>query len=115
PAGFSSGFVNSQATDPNNNTSEISGCITVVNPNPVSITSACKGAGKQLIINGSGFVSGAKVFLNGGAEKTTFISATQVIAFKAGKRAMSGDTLKVRNPDGAETPGFNYTRANCSQ
>jgi VCBS repeat protein len=114
PSGVSSGFVNSTATDSTGSTSEFSECFAVTNVNPMRITSACKGDGKQLIINGSGFVDGAKVFLNGGAEKTTFVSSTQVIAFKAGKRAVTGDTLKVRNPDSAETPVVNYTRTNCS-
>jgi hypothetical protein len=86
-----------------------------VNPTPGPvITSACKGDGKQLVINGSGFIDGAKVFLNGGAEKTTFVSSAQVIAFKAGKRSSTGDILKVRNPDGVETPENLYTRVNCS-
>jgi hypothetical protein len=52
--------------------------------------------------------------LNGEAEKTQFVSSTQVIAFKAGKRAVTGDTLKVRNADGTETPQLSYTRLNCS-
>jgi hypothetical protein len=79
-----------------------------------TITSACKGDGKQLVINGSGFVDGAKIILNDAQEKTSFVSSTQIIAKKAGKRAVTGDTLKVRNPDGAETTVLIYTRVNCS-
>ena len=79
-----------------------------------TITGACKGDGKQLVINGSGFVEGAKVFLNGAQEKTSFVSATQVIAKKAGKRAATGDTLMVRNPDGTQSAQASYTKANCS-
>jgi titin len=112
PTGTSTGFVNSLATDSNGNTSEASACIAVVSP--LAIVSACKGEGKQLVINGSGFASGAKVFLNGDQEKTIFVSSTQVIAKKAGKRAQTGDTLKVRNPDGSETAVLLYTRNNCS-
>jgi hypothetical protein len=78
------------------------------------ITNACKGEGKQLIVNGSGFVEGAKIFLNGAQEKSSFVSSTQVVAKKAGKRAATGDTLKVRNPDGSETAVMTYTRVNCS-
>jgi len=114
PASFTSGFVNSTTTDPVGNTSEFSACIAVTNPNGPRITSACKGDGKQLIVNGTGFVDGARVFLNGDAEKTQFVSSTQVIAFKAGKRAVTGDTVKVRNPDATETPQITYTRVNCS-
>lgn len=112
PNGISSGFVNSTATDASGNTSEFSTCLGVTNP--LRIISACKGEGKHLIINGSGFVEGAKVFLNGDQEKTSFFSSTQVIAKKAGKRAQTGDTLKVRNPDGSETSVLTYTRVNCS-
>jgi hypothetical protein len=114
PTASTSGFVNSTATSATGNTSEVSECIAVTNAIPLRITGACKGDGKQLIINGSGFVEGGKAFLNGEAEKTQFVSSSQVIAFKAGKRAQTGDTLKVRNPDASETPQITYTRVNCS-
>ena len=77
------------------------------------ITDACKGAGKQLVINGAGFVNGAEVLLNGVPEKTQFVSSTQLIAFKAGKRAVTGDTVSVRNPDNNQTPAFSYSRTTC--
>jgi FG-GAP-like repeat len=117
PAGTTGGFVNATATDPLGNTSEQSLCRQVSGTPPAAgprITGACKGDGKQLIINGAGFVDGAKVFLDGGAEKTQFVSSTQVIAFKAGKRAVTGDAVKVRNPDGTESADLSYTRTNCS-
>jgi hypothetical protein len=114
PGGAPGGFVNSTAIDSTGNTSETSSCITVGNPNALAITGACKGEGKQLIINGSGFVAGAKVFLNGAQEKTSFVSSTQIIAKKAGKRAATGDTLMVRNADGMQTPQFSYTKGSCS-
>ena len=116
PGGASGGFVNSTATDPTGNTSELSTSIVVSGSGgggPV-ITGACRGEGKQLIVNGFRFVEGAKVFLNGEQEKTSFVSSSQVIAKKAGKRAQTGDTLKVRNPDGSETAVLTYTRNNCS-
>ena len=78
-----------------------------------TITSACKGDGKQLIVNGSGFAAGARVILNGEEEKTSFVSSTQVIAKKAGKRAATGDTLQVRNPDATQTQVVSYTKNNC--
>jgi hypothetical protein len=114
PSGISSGYVNSTATDGVGNTSEFSACIGVENPNVLRITHACKGAGKQLIINGSGFVDGAKVLINGEVEKKTqFVSSNQLIAFKAGKRTFDGDKLKVRNPDSTETAELTYTRVDC--
>ena len=116
PGGANGGFVNSTATDPTGNTSELSTSIVVsgsAGGGPV-ITGACRGDGKQLVVRGFRFVEGAKVFLNGEQEKTSFVSPTQVIAKKAGKRAQTGDTLKVRNPDGSETAVLNYTRVNCS-
>lgn len=78
-----------------------------------SITDACRGEGKQLVINGSGFIEGGKVFLNGEQEKTLFVSSTQIIAKKAGKRAATGDTLQVRNPDTTQTQVFSYTKNSC--
>lgn len=77
------------------------------------ITSACRGEGKQLVINGSGFMEGGKVFLNGEQEKTLFVSQLQIIAKKAGKRAATGDTLQVRNPDTTQTQVFSYTKNSC--
>ena len=115
--GMGGGFVNSTATDPVGNTSELSECRQVTGTGPATgptITSACRGTGKQLIINGAGFVDGAKVLINGEVEKKTqFVSSNQVIAFKAGKRTFDGDKLKVRNPDSSEAPEFSYTRVNC--
>jgi hypothetical protein len=112
-----SGFVNATATSSQSgDTSETSLCASVSGtiPAALSITAACKGDGKQLVVNGSGFVDGAKVLINGEVEKkTTFVSSTQVIAFKAGKRTFTGDTLKVRNPGGLETPGHSYMREDC--
>ena len=78
-----------------------------------AITDACRGEGKQLVINGSGFIEGGKVFLNGEQEKTLFVSSTQIIAKKAGKRAATGDTLQVRNPDATQTQVFAYTKNSC--
>jgi len=112
PSVTNRGFVNSMATDASGNTSETSLCLAVVSP--LEIAGACRGEGKRLIVSGSGFAEGAKVFLNGEQEKTSFVSSTQVIAKKAGKRAQTGDSLKVRNPDGSETTLFTYTRVNCS-
>lgn len=109
--------MNATATDPVGNTSELSGCTQVTGTVPVTgptITRACKGDGKQLIINGVGFVDGAKVVINGAVEKKTqFVSFTQVIAFKAGKRTFTGDILTVRNPGGVDSQGFSYTRVDC--
>jgi hypothetical protein len=116
PGGANSGFVNSTATDATGNTSELSSCIAVscsATAGP-AINGACKGDGKLLVINGAGFVDGARVLINGAAEKKTrFVSSTQVIAFKAGKRTFAGDKLRVRNPDGTETPELIYTQVAC--
>lgn len=90
-----------------------------VTASPV-ITFACKGDGKQLIITGTSFGGDSKVFIESqgdpsgfGAEKTSVVSSTQVIALKAGKRTFSGDKIKVHT-GGVDTPEFTYTRVNCS-
>src|SRR6185295_11802329 len=57
PSGKTTGFVNSTATDASGNTSEFSTCLGVTTP--LRIISACRGEGKQLLVNGFGFVSGA--------------------------------------------------------
>ena len=116
PGGANAGFVNSAATDATGNTSELSSCIAVSGSATTgpTITGACKGEGKLLVINGAGFVDGARVLINGVVEKKTrFVSSTQVIAFKAGKRTFAGDKLRLRNPDGTETQDLIYTQVAC--
>lgn len=99
PGGAPGGFVNSTATDSTGNTSETSSCITVGNPNAPAITSAVK-EGKNLIVSGQNFASGAKILVNGEQRKTSFDSSARLIGKKAGKAMQAGDRVRVRNADG---------------
>jgi protocatechuate 3,4-dioxygenase beta subunit len=73
-------------------------------------------SGKQLIVSGLNFDSGAKVFLNGDKQKTSNDDSnpsTVLIAKKAGKKINSGDTvtLQVRNSDNTLSNEFSFTRS----
>jgi hypothetical protein len=72
-------------------------------------------AGKKLFVNGSGFRDGAKILVNGEQQKTRNDEqspAAVLIAKKAGKTIRPGTsvTLQVRNPDGALSNPFTFTR-----
>ncbi len=72
--------------------------------------------GKQLIVTGSNFDSGASLLVNGETQKKTTNDATNptsiLIAKKAGKKIASGQTvtLQVRNPGGLISSEFQFTR-----
>jgi acetyl esterase/lipase len=71
--------------------------------------------GKQLIIAGEGFDSGAKILLNGEKQKTAndeLAPATTLIGKKAGKKIAPGQTvvLQVKNSDGNLSLEFTYAR-----
>jgi protocatechuate 3,4-dioxygenase beta subunit len=72
-------------------------------------------SGKQLIVTGQNFDSGAKVYLNGDKQKTSNDAsspAAVLIAKKAGKKINVGDaaTLQVRNSDNSLSSEFLFTR-----
>jgi Calx-beta domain-containing protein/beta-propeller repeat-containing protein len=71
--------------------------------------------GKKLLVQGSGFDSGAKILLNGQQQKTASDEqspSTTLIGKKAGKMIDSGQTvtLQVRNADGTLSNEFRFTR-----
>lgn len=105
----SSGFVNATATSVGGNTSEFSQCIAIENlaPTGPSVISAIKN-NKKLIVEGSNFDSGAKIFVNGEEQKTTYDSAAKLIGKKAGKKIKSGDKVKVKNGDRSESNEYTY-------
>ncbi|MGH9765376.1 MAG: glycoside hydrolase family 16 protein [Blastocatellia bacterium] len=69
---------------------------------PILISSALI-SGKNLAVNGDGFVKGAVVTLNGVDQTTKYFSANSLLGKKAGKKIASGQkvTIQVRNPDGS--------------
>ncbi|HVC93645.1 MAG TPA: DUF4214 domain-containing protein [Pirellulales bacterium] len=77
-------FVTATATDPNGNTSEFSAAIempfAVPTVNGVVPTGAPEGAIANLTVNGTNFVSGSVVQLNGTPLATSFVSASQLTA-----------------------------------
>lgn len=70
--------------------------------------------GKALFVTGDGFQQGAKVELNGEDQKTANLEdfSHQLKCKKAGKWIAPGSTvtLVVRNPDGARSEPFSFTR-----
>lgn len=56
--------------------------------------------GKNLLISGEGFNSGAKILMNGEPQKTIYESALQLIGKKLGKWIRTGDKIQIVNPDG---------------
>ena len=71
--------------------------------------------GKNLLVFGSGFDSGAKILINGEAQKTRNDDQNPLgalIGKKAGKKIGRGQTvtLQVRNTDGTLSNAFRFTR-----
>jgi hypothetical protein len=71
--------------------------------------------GKKLLIYGSNFADGAKLYLNGEKQHTRNDQAnpsTELIGKKAGKKIDRGETviLTVRNPDGQQSAAFAFAR-----
>lgn len=64
--------------------------------------------GKNLLVTGSGFVSGSRIFRNDEPIKTIFDSSSEVLAKKAGKTTATGDRIQVHNPDGSLSNTVNY-------
>jgi hypothetical protein len=101
------GFVNCTATDPVGNTSEFCQCVGVA-ATP-SIASATR-SGKNLVVVGQNFSSGAVVMINDQRQKTLYDEqnpTTMLVAKKAGKSTHSGDKIQVKNSDGTLSPPFN--------
>lgn len=72
-------------------------------------------SGKNLLIHGQRFDSGAQILLNGNPEKTIIDSqnpTTNLSGKKVGKKISAGQpvTLRVRNSDGTLSPEFVFTR-----
>ncbi|HKG21715.1 MAG TPA: hypothetical protein VKC34_07430, partial [Blastocatellia bacterium] len=70
--------------------------------------------GKKLFLDGANFQMGAKVFLNGVSQKTNNEGdfSHRLRCKKSGDKIIPGvpASLKVVNPDGTESPTFEYTR-----
>jgi photosystem II stability/assembly factor-like uncharacterized protein len=111
PDGVSGGYVNGTATSSANSTSEFARCIAVGTPSPPGprIAISPYRSGKNLIVEGENFDSGAKILINGAQQKTSYESSTRVIGKKAGKKVKAGDKVQVRNSDGTLSNEVTYS------
>jgi uncharacterized delta-60 repeat protein len=75
-------------------------------PPPVILSATVNG--KKLDIIGENFDEGARILLNGEAQKTIFQSSAMLQGKKAGKFVRPGDKLQVRNSDSTISAEFTY-------
>jgi len=83
----------------------------LTNPAPITRPKIIQAArsGKQLLVTGTGFDSGAMVLLNGHAQRTANDSqnpTTSLVAKKAGKKVQLGDVVQVQNSTGVLSQWF---------
>jgi hypothetical protein len=110
------GFVNATATDPVGNTSEFSLCAPVSGSIPAGPTiSSVQGAGKNLLVMGQNFDSGAVILKNGDPQRTLHDDqnpTTLLTGKKVNKTISPGETvtIQVKNSDGSLSNQVTYTR-----
>lgn len=80
--------------------------ITVTSPKSIASGST----NQTITVTGTNFVQGCKVFLDATEQPTTFVSPTEVTAKLADQSLVAPKTfkLKVKNPDGTESPEVNF-------
>jgi len=112
----SNGFVNATATDPVGNTSEFSLCAPVSGSIPAGpVVGSVQGAGKNLLVMGQNFDSGAVILENSNPQRTLHDDqnpSTTLIGKKVNKNITPGSTvtIQVQNSDGSLSNSVNYTR-----
>jgi len=110
------GFVNATATDPVGNTSEFSLCAPVSGAVPAGpVISSVQAAGKNLLVMGQNFDSGAEILKNGDPQRTLHDdqnASTTLIGKKVNKKIAPGEsvTIQVRNSDGSLSNQVTYMR-----
>ena len=75
-------------------------------------TAASPAGGQSTIVNGSGFVSGAGVYINGIVVSVVTVVSSSVITFSSPAKPTGNYSLIVVNPDGASAtfgPGIQYS------
>ncbi|HXG64579.1 MAG TPA: hypothetical protein VNO70_05700, partial [Blastocatellia bacterium] len=79
---------------------------------PGPVISDVRLKGQNVILTGSGFERGAVILLGAEEQRTKFKSATTLKGKGVGPKIAPGATvrLRVRNPDGALSAEFEYTR-----
>jgi titin len=112
----SSGLVNATATDPLGNTSEFSLCAPVSGQIPAGpVISSVQPAGKNLLVMGQNFDSGAVILKNGNPQRTLHddqTPSTTLTGKKVNKNIAPGETvtIQVQNSDGSLSNQVTYTR-----
>jgi photosystem II stability/assembly factor-like uncharacterized protein len=112
PDNVSGGFVNATATSADGNTSELSSCLQIGSgggggSSALSITGTQR-SGKHLVIIGTGFVDGSKLFVNDEARKIIERTTTSLTGKKVAKGLLPGAKIRVQNPDGSMSNEWTY-------
>lgn len=112
PDNVTGGFVNATATSAEGNTSEFSSCLQIGSgggggTSGLAITGTQK-SGKHLIILGTGFTDGSKLFVNDDVRKIIERTATSLTGKKVAKGLLPGAKIRVQNPDGSVSNEWIY-------
>ena len=105
----SAGAVSVVVTNPNGDTGVLANGFTYIAP-PVPLITSVSKQGKNLIVIGQNFDSGAVILLNGERRKTLHDEQdpNTLIGKKVGKVIQPGDKVKVQNSDGTESNEVTY-------
>jgi hypothetical protein len=112
PDNATGGYVNATATSAASNTSEFCRCLQVGSgggggASTLAITGTQKD-GKHLVIIGTGFVDGSKLFVDNVQRKITDRTATSLTGKKVAKGLLPGAKIYVQNPDGSLSNEWTY-------
>jgi hypothetical protein len=110
------GAVSVLVTNPNGDTGVLAQGFTYIAP-PMPIITSVSRQGKNLLVVGQNFDSGAVILLNGERRRTIpddTSPTTTLIGKKVGKVIQPGDKVKVQNSDGTESNEVIYTPTQLS-
>jgi hypothetical protein len=109
PDNASGGFVNATATSSRGNTSEFSRCLQIGSGGTSALAiSGTQRSGKHLIIPGTGFVDGSRLFVNAEQRKIIERTPTSLTGKKVAKGLLPGAKIYVQNPDGSRSNEWTF-------